>query len=51
MLINLQLTLDEVNQVLSALNVNLVDKIKSQAMAKIQAAQTPSAIAEEPKAE
>jgi hypothetical protein len=51
MLINLQLTIEEVNQVLSALNVGLVDKIKNQAMAQIQMAQAPSAVAEEPIAE
>jgi hypothetical protein len=51
MLINLQLTVEEVNQMLSALNVGLVDKIKTQALAQIQAAQAPSAVAEEPKAE
>jgi hypothetical protein len=51
MLINVQLTIEEVNQVLSALNVALVDKIKNQAMAQIQAAQAPSAVAEAPAAE
>ena len=40
MLINLQLTIEEVNQVLGALNVGLVDKIKNQAMTQI-AAQAP----------
>jgi hypothetical protein len=49
--INLQLTIEEVNQVLSALNVGLVDKIKNQAMAQIQAAQAPSVVTEEPTAE
>lgn len=51
MLINVQLTIEEVNQVLSALNVGLVDKIKTQAMAQLQAAQVPSAVTEEPNAE
>jgi len=49
--INLQLTIEEVNQVLSALNVGLVDKIKNQAMAQIQASQVPSVVTEEPNAE
>jgi hypothetical protein len=49
--INLQLTIEEVNQVLSALNVGLVDKIKNQAMAQIQVAQVPSVVTEEPNAE
>jgi hypothetical protein len=49
--INLQLTIEEVNQVLSALNVGLVDKIKNQAMAQIQAAQVPSVVTEESNAE
>ena len=43
-LINLQLTIEEVNQVLTALNVGLVDKIKAQAMTQLQ----PSAPAEVP---
>jgi hypothetical protein len=51
MLINVQLTIEEVNQVLSALNVGLVDKIKTQAMAQLQAAQAPSVVTEEPIAE
>ena len=41
--INLKLTIEEINQVLGALNVGLVDKIKAQAMAQIQAAQAAAA--------
>ena len=37
MLINLQLTVEEINQVLAAMNAGLVEKIKAQAMAQIQA--------------
>lgn len=44
MLINLQLTIEEVNQVLGALNVGLVDKIKNQAMTQIQASQAPKEV-------
>ena len=51
MQLNIQLTIEEVNQVLSALNVGLVDKIKNQAMAQIQAANPPSVVTEEPIAE
>ena len=36
--INLQLSIEEVNQILTALNVGLVDKIKSQAMTQLQVA-------------
>jgi hypothetical protein len=50
-MIKLDLTIEEVNQVLSALNVGLVDKIKNQAMAQLQAAQAPSVVTEEPIAE
>lgn len=50
-MIKLDLTIEEVNQVLSALNVGLVDKIKNQAMAQLQAAQTPSVVTEKPIAE
>jgi hypothetical protein len=50
-MIKLDLTIEEVNQVLSALNVGLVDKIKNQAMAQLQAAQAPSVVTEEPNAE
>ncbi len=45
-LINLQLTIEEVNQVLGALNVGLVDKIKTQAMTQLQVpppVETPAA--------
>ena len=41
MQINLDLSVEEVNQVLAALNIGLVEKIKNQAMAQIQAAQAP----------
>ena len=51
MLINIQLSIEEVNQVLAALNVGLIDKIKNQAMTQIQAAQVPSVVTEEPTAE
>lgn len=37
MLITLQLTVEEINQVLAAMNAGLVEKIKGQAMAQIQA--------------
>ena len=37
--INLKLSIEEINVLLGALNVNLVDKIKHQAMTQIQAAQ------------
>jgi hypothetical protein len=50
-MIKLDLTIEEVNQVLSALNVGLVDKIKNQAVAQLQAAQAPSVVSEEPNAE
>ena len=39
MLINLQLSVEEVNEVLSALNITLVEKIKNQTIAQVQAAQ------------
>lgn len=44
--IDLQLTIEEVNQILSALNVGLVDKIKTQAMTQLQVpppVETPAA--------
>lgn len=44
--INLQLSIEEVNQILSALNVGLIDKIKSQAMTQLQVpapVETPAA--------
>ena len=37
--INLKLSIDEVNEVLAALKVGLVEKIKLQAITQIQAAQ------------
>jgi hypothetical protein len=37
--VNLKLTLEEINVLLGVLNVNLVDKIKHQAMVQIQAQQ------------
>ena len=39
MLLNIELDIEEVNEVLSALKVGLVEKIKAQAIAQIQAAQ------------
>jgi hypothetical protein len=39
MLLNIELSIEEVNVVLSALNVGLVEKIKAQAIAQLQAAQ------------
>ena len=47
--INLILTIEEINMLLGALNVGLVDKIKNQAMAQIQAQQAPVVV--EPVAE
>lgn len=41
--INLKLSVEEVNTLLGALNVGLVDKIKQQAMAQIQA-QAPAEV-------
>jgi len=38
--INLKLSIEEINLLLGALNVGLVDKIKQQAMAQIAAQQT-----------
>jgi hypothetical protein len=39
--INLKLSIDEINVLLGALNVGLVDKIKQQAMTQINAQQAP----------
>jgi hypothetical protein len=39
--INLKLSVEEINVLLGALNVGLVDKIKTQAMAQIAAQQAP----------
>jgi hypothetical protein len=39
--INLKLSIEEINVLLGALNVGLVDKIKQQAMAQIAAQQAP----------
>jgi len=47
--INLILSVDEINVLLGALNVGLVEKIKNQAMAQIQAQQAPVVV--EPVAE
>ena len=47
MLINLQLTVEEINQVLAAMNAGLVEKIKGQAMAQIQAQETTKPVAAE----
>lgn len=41
--INLQLTIEEVNQVLAAMNAGLVEKIKAQAMTQIQAQEKANA--------
>jgi hypothetical protein len=41
MSIQLDLTVEEINVLLAALNVGLVDKIKQQAMAQITAQQAP----------
>ena len=47
MLINLKLTVEEINQVLAAMNAGLVEKIKGQAMAQIQAQETTTPVAAE----
>lgn len=46
MLIKLELTPEEVNVVLSSLNIGLVEKIKSQAIMQLQTAQTSEPVEE-----
>jgi hypothetical protein len=46
MILKIELSVEEVNVVLSALNVGLVEKIKSQAMAQLAAA-APAPVVDE----
>jgi len=48
MLLNIELSIEEVNVVLSSLNVGLVEKIKAQAMTQLAAA-APAPVVEEAK--
>jgi hypothetical protein len=49
MLLNIELTPEEVNVVLSSLNVGLVEKIKTQAIMQLQATQVSESVVEEAK--
>ena len=46
MLLNIELSVEEVNEVLAALKVGLVEKIKLQAITQIQAAQATKEVKE-----
>ena len=47
MLLKLELTPEEVNEVLSALKISLVEKIKLQAITQLQAAQAAEPVVEQ----